>query len=203
MQAGRLARVRMPYTPASESGGLGVEGDDWGWGIVLDFRRKGAEAEPAAKAGRGKKGKGGKSAAEVGAGTIDQYTVDMLLRCAEGAEEGATRGVPPTPAVTDPAGGAAGATPAARFELCAMSVPLAHLDGLSSIRLTMPPSVKSSDARHGLLKVLSEVGARFPAGPPPLAPDDEMKIDDPRLSKLLRKVGTAGTLTHDGGHPDL
>jgi len=94
------------------------------------------------------------------------YTVDVMLRCAPGAEAAVAAG-----GEAQPAGGAAGE------ELHALSVSLAEVDAFSSVKLKLPKDVSSADGRFAVLKVLHEVEKRFADGVPLLDPKEDMKIE--------------------------
>ena len=198
MQAGRLVAVRAPLPPTTSAAG-GELGTDWGWGVFLDFKRRertgGVAPAPTAAPAEGKKrgkcqGGGGRGSGDRdgggGAGSaggyIDEYTVDVLLRCAPGAEEalavegGLAR--PPSAEDTLPA------------EAHILTVPLAHIDRFSSARIKLPPDLRPRDARHSVAKVLGEIESRFPDGLPCLAPLEDMKALEEDIPKLLRKIET-------------
>ena len=250
VQAGRLCQVRAPC-PDSEAyhAGSGLS-DDFGWGIIVDFKKRKQEGDAAGAAG-GKKDKkrgGGGDDRDAG-GPIENVTVDVLLRCAPGALEAVAGGEMPSPA-----GEAAESAPSeahASTEMHVVSVPLAHVDRLSSVRVKLPADLTKSDARYSMLKgvcisrhlisrhlppspvisrhlppsstlshllalifsrllsparaawlldappVLREVGKRFPEGVPLLDPTEEMKVDDERVPKLLRRLEAAQTKLAD------
>ena len=189
LQLGRLAQVRAPLPkPAS-----GADGDDaadagnkptddepldWGWGVLVNFRNT-ADDRGGGGGGGGKKQKGG-GGKDDGVGKLEDYTVDVLLRCAPGAEAEIAAGRMPTPM---PSGDAA--------ELHVLTMPLAHVDALSSIKLQMPADLRPGDARHTVLKVVREVERRFPGGDKPvplLQPAEDMNVDDERVPRLMRKL---------------
>ena len=195
MQAGRLVAVRAPL-PATTSAAGGELGTDWGWGVFVNFkRREGAAAADAApgtapasnkeskkkKGGRGGGDGGGASGAP--GGCIDEYTVDVLLRCAPGAEaalaEEGGKASPPSSSDGAPA------------EAHVLTLPLGHLDRFSSARIKLPADLRGKDARFSVAKVLNEIEARFPDGVPTLAAVEDMKADDEAVPKLLRKIETA------------
>ena len=72
-----------------------------------------------------------------------------------------------------------------------MTVPLAHIDRLSSVRVKLPADLRAPDARFSMGKVLAEVGKRFADGVPLLEPAEEMKVADERVPKLQRRLETA------------
>lgn len=57
---------------------------DWGWGVIVDFRR--VEGDGGAGRKKGKSAAEGKAGGRAGVGTSTDYVVDMLLACQEGAE---------------------------------------------------------------------------------------------------------------------
>jgi ATP-dependent RNA helicase DOB1 len=71
-------------------------------------------------------------------------------------------------------------------DLIVVPCSLDAIDGLSSIRVFVPKEVKSRESRTQLLKVLSEVDARFPTGIPLLDPIKDMAIKDESFKKLVQ-----------------
>mgnify|MGYP002631384432 CR=1 FL=1 len=140
--------MREPGAPAS---GTAAEAEsalpalDWGWGVIVNFRRVGDGGS--GKLCREAEKKGGR-----GVGQVNEYVVDVLLACAPGSEEAVAKGKRALPA-----GDASAAE-----QLHVIPVPLAHLDAISSIRLKMPPDIKGADARFGVLKVLRHCTTHAP-----------------------------------------
>lgn len=180
IQAGRLAQVRelaAPSKGASAEAEAVAAAFDWGWGVIVNFR-KGADATKRDQ-------KAGRKSAVVGA-TAD-YQVDMLLPCMPGADAAIQKGTKPQPASSiDDA------------EMHVISVPLTHLDGISSIRLKMPPDLRSNDSRFGLLKVMREVHRRYPDGLPLLAPKEEMQVAEEAVPSLQRKIEAVQSRLSEG-----
>lgn len=178
-------QVRAPVPAGASSGGLAL-GDDFGWGVFIDFKRKAADGSAAVGAAKTQKGgKSGGGGGGVAGGAIQEYMIDVLVRCAPGAEEAIQRGDAATPSIRDADGGSNGE------EAFILTLPFAHADRFSSVRIKLPHDLRSSDARHTMAKVLREVEARFPGGPPLLSPTDEMKVRNESVPKLLRKIETA------------
>jgi ATP-dependent RNA helicase DOB1 len=184
LQAGRLAQVRAPSPGSDEyNAGCGL-GDDWGWGIIVTFKKRGAGDD-------GKKSKQPPKGNDAG-GPIENTTVDVLLPCAVGAEERIADGQLPRPANDGrPRVGDAVVIGEEGVEMQVVTVPLTYIDRLSSVRIKLPADLRGPDARFGMLKVLKEVGVRFVSGVPLLSPTDEMRVSDERVPKLMRKLETA------------
>jgi len=141
---------------------------DYGWGVIVNFRRTNEPSRRDQKQGH-------KRNSTVG-GT-SEYKVDVLLPCAPGAEEAVQRGEPPPPA--------RGLEDA---EMHVVTVPLAHLDAISSIKIKMPPDLQLRDARFGVLKVLREIHRRYPESIPVLSAVEEMQVGDAEVPALQRKI---------------
>jgi hypothetical protein len=136
LQLGRLAQIRPPLPKEREGGEAeGGEGEggggaaaeaplDWGWGVIVNFKdlKEGSERK-----------RKGKRDGEAG-GAVADYTVDVLLRCAPGAEAAIAAGRLPEPSVADDC------------ELHVLTLPLAHVDRLSSVKLQMPSDLRPADA---------------------------------------------------------
>ena len=192
LQSGRLCQVRAA-APSSEeyNSGAGL-GEDWGWCIIVDFKKRGSSQSGEAIARKAKKG-------EDAGGPIENVTVDVLMRCASGAEEAIAEGSLPKPAPPLDASAAAakGGSSSEEVEMHVVTVPLAHVDRLSAVKIKLPQDLRSSDSRYSMLKVLKEVSNRFKDGVPLLQPVDEMKVSDERIPKLMRRLETAEAKVND------
>lgn len=142
-------------------------GTDYGWGVVLDFvpRKPPKMGEPDWPA-------------------QESYFIDVLLRISDdsvdvGAEPKGDAHVPE--GVLPAAPGEGG-----RWEVvpCLLSC----MKALSQIRIFVPKSVASREARDTVGKSLEEVKRRFPDGIPMMDPLENMGIKDESFKKLLRKI---------------
>ena len=212
LQVGRLTQVRMPCTSA-DGHAAGVEpSPDWGWGIIVNFRRKpsGGEVAEGVKRRKRKEEYDAKQDAKSGSagGVIGDYSVDVLIRCAVGSADDVAHGDHPRPspmvgrrvgdgvALGSGGGGFAGSSRGdeqQEEEAHVVTLPLAYLDRLSSVRVKMPPDLRPADARFSMLKVLREVANRFPDGVPLLEPSKDLKVDAESVGKLTRRLETAQT----------
>ena len=195
LQLGRLAQLREPLprerseAEAAEAAGAQAGGDegprppqaepvDWGWGVLVSFKDLRLEAEGEKGRRRKSGGKGADAASAAGGGRVEDFVIEVLLRCAPGAEAAVAAGRQPEPA-----------REGEEAELHVLSMPLAHLDRLSSVKLQMPGDLRGGDARFTVLKVLREVERRFPADTVPLLqPAEDMQVDDERVPRLQRKL---------------
>ena len=195
LQLGRLAQLREPLprerseAEAAEAAGAQAGGDegprppqaepvDWGWGVLVSFKDLRLEAEGEKGRRRKSGGKGADAASAAGGGRVEDFVIEVLLRCAPGAEAAVAAGRQPEPA-----------REGEEAELHVLSMPLAHLDRLSSVKLQMPGDLRGGDARFTVLKVLREVERRFPGDTVPLLqPAEDMQVDDERVPRLQRKL---------------
>ena len=189
LQLGRLAQLRAPLPrerSEAEAGAQagGDEGErpaqaepvEWGWGVLVSFKDLRLEAE--GEKGRRRKSGKGDAASAAGGGPVEDFVIEVLLRCAPGAEAAVAAGRQPEPA-----------REGEEAELHVLSMPLAHLDRLSSVKLQMPADLRGGDARFTVLKVLREVERRFPGDTVPLLqPAEDMQVDDERVPRLQRKL---------------
>eukprot|EP00316_Scyphosphaera_apsteinii_P000204 CAMPEP_0119305162 /NCGR_PEP_ID=MMETSP1333-20130426/6223_1 /TAXON_ID=418940 /ORGANISM="Scyphosphaera apsteinii, Strain RCC1455" /LENGTH=1076 /DNA_ID=CAMNT_0007308185 /DNA_START=71 /DNA_END=3301 /DNA_ORIENTATION=+ len=171
LQPGRLARM---IGPADDSARAAVNGEEvsWGWGVLVNFKRREWKAKAKTPKGAGK----GDSDAD-NAGAAHEYVVDVMVRCQPGAENALAFGKTPTPA-----GDAEDA------EMHVLSMGLLQVDALSSVKVTMPKDLKAVDGRFAVLKVVREVERRFTDGLPLLHPVEDMRNRDSNLPKQLRKL---------------
>ena len=139
------------------------------WGVVVNFERIGGGA---------------------GGGGRPQYAVDVLLRCGGDEGDDAAGGgggngggdarrrrqrrhaphLPPFLPIACASPGARKGTPRV------VQVPLSRLDGLSSLRLRLPPDLRSQEAASAAAASLVETLRRFPSGVPMLEAERDMKL---------------------------
>ena len=173
MQPGRLVRV-LPEDAASREGlaaGPGPGGDEGGdGGIARDVRdvlRQ--ECQWAVVVNVEKLGGELKSSGV-------RYMVDVLALCAR-----CPRG---RPRIAAAAAAAAGAPEV-------VSVPLARVADVSTVRIHLPPDLRPKDARARGMEVVAEVQRRYPGGVPRLDAEEDMKTRDADVRGLIRKVEAA------------
>ena len=196
IQTGRLAKIRKkrgnPHGTWRKNDPVGVtaaggEGavEEWGWGVIVNFRRHTMPKEKAKKPHKREPDKG--------PGEAWEYTVDVLLRCEAGAEAVVAAGGDPTP----PGEGEDDAA-----ELHALSVNLTEIIAFSTVKVSMPKELRTADGRYSVLRVVREVERRFGEGGavgdsgaegiPVLDPINDLKLDeddDPdRGTKGVKKV---------------
>eukprot|EP01127_Copromyxa_protea_P006579 TRINITY_DN1654_c0_g1_i1.p1 TRINITY_DN1654_c0_g1~~TRINITY_DN1654_c0_g1_i1.p1 ORF type:complete len:998 (+),score=244.39 TRINITY_DN1654_c0_g1_i1:24-3017(+) len=139
------------------------EGDkDWGWGICVNYHKRRA-------------GDDGKSLGVSIKNTI-QYNVDMLLRCQPSQTD--------SPTIPTPWNKESGVEP----EMQIISVLLDLVDGISTLRIYLPTNLDAKEKKQSVHLSLKEVEKRFPDGIPTLDPIEDMKIEDPTLVGLVRKL---------------
>jgi len=87
-----------------------------------------------------------------------------------------------------------------------ISVPVQRLDGLSAARVILPKSLKSNEACEKVLRAVAEISRRFEGTPPPLDPQEDLKIDGAAMAKTLEKIEAVASAaaahaqaTHLGG----
>ena len=110
LQPGRLVQVRAAAPSSDDHLAGSPPMPDWGWGVIVNFKRKVAKAEAAAAfvEDADKKNRGSKADSSGGAGAGEavsskpggerrEYSVDVLLRCAPGADPIAAGGDVPPP----------------------------------------------------------------------------------------------------------
>lgn len=108
-----------------------------------------------------------------------EYVVDVLLRIAKGPEVGTKTPHDLPPGVEPPA-----ADEEHRMEV--VPVTLNCIQALAHIRIFLPKDVKSTDAKKGVDKSITEVQKRFPDGLSVLDPIENMGIKDDSFKKTLR-----------------
>ena len=169
LQPGRLAQFGVPSNKATSlrdlQEGKSEDTAEWGWGVIISFKRHEARS-----------GKSGKSDP---LGDASEYEVDVLLRCEPDALQAVDRGGSPEPARDSD-----------NAEPHVVTLGLAEMESLSSVRVSLPKDLRSADGRYSVLKVLREVERRFPDGMPQLHPLEDLKIekDKEAVAKLLRKL---------------
>ena len=141
LQPGRLARFFEDPLPADGNGEANDDAPqiDWGWGVIVSFKRRSATADPR------KGGAKGATSAAGGVGVASEYSVDALLRCAPGAAEAIERGLKPTPPEQPE-----------DAELQVLSLSLGQLDSISSVKVALPKDLRGNDERYGVLKVIRQ-----------------------------------------------
>jgi ATP-dependent RNA helicase DOB1 len=144
LQPGRLVKVR--------------DGEeDWGWGAIVNFQKKGASAND-------------KSALSESLNA--KYIVDVLLNC--DAVSGSNR---PRPAQLGDQ---------SKSVVQVVPVMLHLLDSISSIRVYVPKDLRPLENRQSVGLSIKEVIKRFPDGIPLLDPVEDMQIEDPAFQKIVK-----------------
>ena len=69
-----------------------------------------------------------------------------------------------------------------------VSVPLTRVADVSSVRIHLPPDLRPKDARARALDIVGEVCRRYPNGVPCLDTEEDMKLNDADVRKILRRV---------------
>lgn len=160
LQPGRLVQIQNPKT-----------GQDFGWGVVLDFTPR-----KAAKYG------------DKEAIPQESYLVDVFLHLDPNGEPFTPRTAP----LNEMPDGILPADAARDTKFEAVPCLLTCLKTISQIRVFMPKEVKTrediEEVKKQVLKSLTEVLRRFPDGLPILDPVENMGITDDSFKKLLRKI---------------
>jgi ATP-dependent RNA helicase DOB1 len=172
LQPGRLAHFGVPSlgSQGHNKRQEGEEHDDlaaeWGWGVLVSYRRHEGRSVKNAKGGDP-------------LGDASEYEIDVMLRCEPDAVEKVEVGGTPEPA-----------RDTENAELHIIQLSLSDVEALSSVRVSLPKDLRSTDSRHSVLKVLREVERRFPEGVPLLHPFDDLDIETDKelIAKLLRKL---------------
>lgn len=134
---------------------------DFGWGVVVNYKQirpKNTKEELTPH---------------------QQYSVDVLLRLADGPSVATKTSEDLPPGIRPPNEGET-----SRMEV--VPVTLRCVQALGHLRVFLPKDVKSVDARKGVDKTLREVKKRFPDGVAVLDPIENMGIKDDEFKKLLR-----------------
>ncbi|CAN0901306.1 DExH-box ATP-dependent RNA helicase DExH10 [Linum grandiflorum] len=133
-------------------------GTDWGWGVVVNVVKK----------------------PSTGTGMLPShgcgYIVDTLLHCTPGSNQSGSRSKPCPP------------QPGEKGEMHVVPVELPLISALSKVRITIPSDLRPLEERQGILIALEELGSRFPEGLPKLNPVKDMKIEDPEIVDLVKRI---------------
>jgi ATP-dependent RNA helicase DOB1 len=189
LQSGRLVRVGEMLIGAGESedsgANLEIRGNgDWGWGVIVSFRKK-----PTGKAGENKSARSSSSSSAVPLHTenpaASDYTVDVLLSCKTKIEghgrkaDGNGDLESYMPCVLDPKAGG---------QMQVFPVSLENIIQFSALRIYVPKDLKSKSSREAARETLREVRRRFPVQIPSLDPVKDMQIVDEEFQDLNLRV---------------
>jgi len=149
---------------------------DWGWGIMVNFRKK-------------KLPKNAPKDATTSRGSSQVVILDVLLRCSKmpsrkRLREGSSSQNNPTvePAIAgEPS------------EMVVVPVELRCVEAMSAVRIYVPKDIRSEENRASVGKSLSQIFKRFPEGLPLLDPVEDMKIQDKDFMKLIRRIESLET----------
>lgn len=148
-----------------------VEDDkvQWGWGIIVNFSKLKVP---------GKATPSMQHMVSAGDEMVAGYVVDVLLKCkvSNGKGKGKDQVVP--------------CKEGEKGEMQIVPVLLPLLAKLSTLRLYIPPDLKTKANRNKMGAKMEELHRRFPAKIPTLDPVADMKIKDDSFLKLLRKLET-------------
>lgn len=148
LRPGRLVKVREGAT-------------DFGWGVLVCLTM----SHPP------KAAKGAKSGTPAGC----EYTLDVLLPCAEGS---LSRGAPQPGWHTE-----------GDVEMHVIPVPLRLVTGVSSMRVVLPTDLVAREPRQAVFLTLKEVVAKHPDGIPRLDPVEDLGLgDDPDLVSAAHAI---------------
>jgi len=141
------------------------DGKDWGWGILVNYRKKSLPAS---------------AKKEISVrGSADMYILDVLLAC---RTSGAKRKHGELVEAPMPA------RPGQKGEMIVIPLELRCILKLSAVRVYVPKDIRSSENRETLGKSLREVHKRFPDGVPILDPVEDQKIKDKDFLKVVRRI---------------
>eukprot|EP00741_Cyanophora_paradoxa_P014004 tig00020723_g13518.t1 len=146
LQPGRLVRVKDAR-------------NDWGWGVVINFTKK------------------GDAGAEKDAARDAVYVVDALLKCAVQGSSAVAANARPRPCPAGEAG-----------DWQVVPLLLALVADFSQVRVMVPKDLRPAEARANLGKTVAEVMRRFPDGLPLLNPVTDMNIQEPSFKKLYKRL---------------
>ncbi|KAH7890380.1 rRNA-processing arch domain-containing protein [Phlebopus sp. FC_14] len=137
---------------------------DFGWGAVINFqkriRSKTEDIPP-----------------------HEQYIVDVLLNCADGATLPKDRNIAtPTP------GGIQPCPPDQKGTPVVVPIFLTTVHSISHIRIYLPKDLRQDQARETAWKSILEVQRRFPNGMTLLDPVENMGINDEKFLNLVEKI---------------
>ncbi|ESN92780.1 hypothetical protein HELRODRAFT_96072 [Helobdella robusta] len=139
------------------------EGVDFGWGVVVNFRRK---ANQTAKA----------SAVEGGPPAEVMYVVDVLLQVSrDSIRPNDVNSIRPCSSNE-------------KAEMQVVPMNLQVISPISSIRIYMPKDLVHVDARMSVLAALKTVLKKFPDGLPLLDPIEDMGIRDDSFIQLVKRI---------------
>lgn len=145
--------------------------DDWGWGVIVNYQRH--------------KGQGGHK----NENDPKAVVIDCLLLCAPlegGAEAYNQRREKPKPCPIELAVKGKG-------ELRVVPVMLSLVDGFSQLRVYLPKDLRPMQARQEVARRINEIKKRYPDSLPLLDPINDMKIEDEKFKKLIKKIGSLQT----------
>ncbi|KAJ1929260.1 ATP-dependent RNA helicase mtr4 [Tieghemiomyces parasiticus] len=164
----------LPFLQPGRLVAIEHEGRNFGWGAVVNFRKR--PAPPRTAANRTDATAAPENEAEL-------YVVDVVLNCRTGskveagADQSGTASVEPYSSLDE---GTA----------TALTVPalLSTITKLSSVRLHLPRDLNAPGARRKLMAQVAEVQRRFPDGLPQLDPIENMNIKEPSFKALVQRV---------------
>ncbi|XP_033636564.1 exosome RNA helicase MTR4-like [Asterias rubens] len=145
LQPGRLVQVKN-------------EDDDFGWGVVINFRKKANQKMSSPK------------------DDSLVYIAEILLNCSKESVKNSV-----TDSAKPPKEGEKG-------EMAVVPVLLNLITHLSSVRLYLPKDLRPIDNRQSVGKSIQEVQRRFPDSLPLLDPTEDMGIKDEVLKRVVEKV---------------
>ncbi len=145
LQPGRLVKVKN-------------EEDDFGWGVVINFRKKANQKMSSPK------------------DDSPLYIAEILLNCSKESVKNSV-----TDSAKPPKQGEKG-------EMAVVPVLLNLITHLSSVRLYLPKDLRPIDNRQSVGKSIQEVQRRFPDSLPLLDPIEDMGIKDEVLKRVVEKV---------------
>ncbi|KAF9219294.1 antiviral helicase [Gyrodon lividus] len=157
LQAGRLIRVKHKDA-------------DFGWGVVINFQKRIKS----------------KTKSEFNTDDIpphEQYIIDVLLNCADGASLPKDRNIS-TPAL----GGIQPCPLGQKGTPLVVPILLSTVEALSHIRIFLPKDLRQDQARETVWKSVLEVQRRFPGGITLLDPVENMGIKDEKFLNLIKKI---------------
>lgn len=104
-----------------------------------------------------------------------RFVVDMLLWCKPRAS---MRDAPQPAGAKD------------KGEVQVVPIMLKLLNGVSSVRIFLPPDIRSKEARASVWKTVSEVKRRFGGPLPLLDPIEDLGVSDSKFSDLVAKAAS-------------
>ena len=133
------------------------DGQDFGWGPVVNFMKKQSEDSSRSKY----------KARNVEESNV--YIIDILLRVSKSSVQMRDiKSITPAATTSD--------------DSETVVVPVTHdlVADVSAIRLYLPRDVRPLDAREAVNKLVKEVEIKFPSGLPLIDPEEDMQIKDPK-----------------------